>query len=62
MKTTQKEADSMLVQQVAEVKAKKVLVVTDDTISVQTGSLLLPRGHSNLDLYHNGFWQVMIMQ
>ena len=31
MKTTQEEADTMIVQQVAEVKAKKVLVVADDT-------------------------------
>ena len=31
MKTTQEEADAMIVQQVAEVKAKKVLVVADDT-------------------------------
>ena len=31
MKTTQEEADTMVVQQVAEVKAKKVLVVADDT-------------------------------
>ena len=33
MKTTQ-EADTMIVQQVAEVKAKKVLVVADDTYIV----------------------------
>ena len=31
MKTTQEEADILIVQQVAEVKAKKVLVVADDT-------------------------------
>ena len=31
MKTTQEEADTMIVQQVAEVKAKQVLVVADDT-------------------------------
>ena len=31
MTTTQEEADTMIVQQVAEVKAKKVLVVADDT-------------------------------
>ena len=31
MKTTQEGADTMIVQQVAEVKAKKVLVVADDT-------------------------------
>ena len=31
MKMTQEEADTMIVQQVAEVKAKKVLVVADDT-------------------------------
>ena len=31
MKTTQEEADTMIVQQVAEVKAKKVLVVADNT-------------------------------
>ena len=31
MKTTQEEADTTIVQQVAEVKAKKVLVVADDT-------------------------------
>ena len=31
MKTTQEEADTMIVQQVAEVKAKIVLVVADDT-------------------------------
>ena len=30
-KTTQEEADTMIVQQVADVKAKKVLVVADDT-------------------------------
>ena len=36
MKTTQEEADTMIVQKVAEVKAKKVLVVADDTdISVR---------------------------
>ena len=34
MKTTQEEADTMIVQQVAEVKAKKVLVVADDTDTV----------------------------
>ena len=31
MKTKQEEADTMVVQQVKEVKAKKVLVVADDT-------------------------------
>ena len=31
MKTKQEEADTMVVQQVEEVKAKKVLVVADDT-------------------------------
>ncbi|KAJ8375438.1 hypothetical protein SKAU_G00060180 [Synaphobranchus kaupii] len=31
MKTTEEEADTMIVQQVAEVKTKKVLVVADDT-------------------------------
>ena len=31
MKTTQEEADTMIVQQVAEVKAKNVLVDVDDT-------------------------------
>ena len=31
MKTTQEETDTMIIQQVAEVKAKKVLVVADDT-------------------------------
>ena len=31
MKTTQEEADTMIVQQVAEVKAKQVLVVADGT-------------------------------
>ena len=31
MKTTQEEADTMIVQQVAEVKANQVLVVADDT-------------------------------
>ena len=31
MNTTQEEADTMIVQQVAEVKAKNVLVVADDT-------------------------------
>ena len=31
MNTTQEEADTMIVQQVAEVKAKQVLVVADGT-------------------------------
>ena len=31
MKSTQEEADTMIVQQAAELKAKKVLVVADDT-------------------------------
>ena len=31
IETTQEEADTMIVQQVAEVKAKQVLVVADDT-------------------------------
>ncbi len=31
MKSTQEEADTMIVQQVADVKANKVLVVADDT-------------------------------
>ena len=31
MKTTQEEADTMIVKQVAEVRPKKALVVADDT-------------------------------
>ena len=44
MQTTQEEADTMIAQQVAEVKAKKVLVVADDTYnSCSSTSLMLPR-------------------
>ena len=40
MKTTQEELDTMIVQQVAEVKAKQVFVVADDTdIYVATKNL-----------------------
>ena len=44
MKTMQEGADTMIVPQVADVKAKKVLVVADDTdIICSSASLLLPR-------------------
>ena len=53
MKTTQEEADILIVQQVAEVKAKKVLVVADDTgIFVLLVHL---RWHSILDTCLDGF-------
>ena len=66
MKTTQEEADTMIVQQVAEVKAKKVLVVADDTdivvlllhfccqgdIPASTSALMVSpiRGHAVIDI------------
>ena len=43
MKTTQEEADTMIAQQVAEVNAKKLLVVADDTDICSSASLRLPR-------------------
>ena len=53
MKTKQEEADTMIVQQVAEVKAKKVLVVADDT-DIIIYLFFLPRRYSSFNLCLDG--------
>ena len=58
MKTIQEEANTMIVQQVADVKPKKVLVVAHDTdVFVLLLHFLLQRRHTNFNVCPNGFTQ-----
>ena len=55
MKTMQEEADTMIVQKVADVKPKKSLVVADDTCFCTASSFLLQRRHTSFNVCPNGF-------
>ena len=56
MKTMQEEADTMIVQQVADVKPKKALAVADDTdVFVLLLHFLLQRRHTSFNVCPNGF-------
>ena len=56
MKSMQEEADTIIVQQVADVKPKKALVVADDTdVFCAASSFLLQRRHTSFNVCPNGF-------
>ena len=55
MKTMQEEADTMIVQQVADVKPKKALIADDTDVFVLLLHFLLQRRHTSFNVCPNGF-------